>query len=79
MPTADNIANRLNTYGGMIIPLDELPGPLQAVAELLPAAALSEVFHGSFSGDSVSTQSLVVLAVWAVAAPVLAARFFRWE
>src|SRR5690606_22664056 len=28
--------------GGMIIPLDSLPAPLEAVARLLPAAALSE-------------------------------------
>jgi ABC-2 type transport system permease protein len=65
--------------GGMIIPLDELPAGVRAVAELLPAAALSEVLHGSLGGGTVGTQALVVLVVWAVAAPLAAARWFRWE
>ena len=39
--------------GGMVIPLDELPSGLRAVAEVLPAAALAEVFHGALGGGSV--------------------------
>ena len=33
--------------GGMVFPLDRLPGPLRAVAQLLPAAALSEALGGA--------------------------------
>src|SRR5437763_14317409 len=35
--------------GGMVIPLDKLPGAMEAVARLLPGAALSEILHNSAS------------------------------
>jgi ABC-2 type transport system permease protein len=66
--------------GGMAYPLSKLPGPLEALARLLPAAALSECMRGVLaSGHSLPAGSFVVLAVWAVAAPVAAIRCFRWE
>jgi ABC-2 type transport system permease protein len=66
--------------GGMIFPLSKLPGGLRAVAEGLPAGALSDALHGAFTaGASVPTRAWIVLAVWAVATPLLAARTFRWE
>lgn len=66
--------------GGMVIPLDELPGPLRAVARLLPSGALSDALHGAFSaGGDVPARVWIVLAAWAVAAPLVAARTFRWE
>jgi ABC-2 type transport system permease protein len=67
--------------GGMVIPLDSLPGALEAVAELLPAAALAEAMAGSLGGDgrSADATAWVVLGAWAVAAPLLAAWRFRWE
>lgn len=66
--------------GGMVIPLDELPGPLRAVARLLPSGALSDALHGAFSaGGDVPARSWLVLGAWAVAAPLVAARTFRWE
>lgn len=66
--------------GGMVIPLEELPSGVRAVAEVLPAAALADVLNGALrSGVDVASRSWVVLAVWAVVAPVAAARWFRWE
>jgi ABC-2 type transport system permease protein len=66
--------------GGMIVPLTELPEPLRRVAEGLPAAALAEVLHGTIgAAGSVPGRAWVVLVVWAVATPALAARLFRWE
>lgn len=66
--------------GGMIVPFDELPDRMRAIAELLPAAALSDVMIGSLTvGESVHTGSWAVLGVWAVVLPVLAAWRFRWE
>lgn len=66
--------------GGMVIPVAELPGPLRAVARALPAAALSDALHGSLAaGASVPGLAWVVLAVWAVVAPAVAALSFRWE
>jgi ABC-2 type transport system permease protein len=65
--------------GGMAYPLDELPGALQAIAKLLPAAALSDTVRSVLSTQPFPTGQLVVLLAWAVAAPLAAARWFRWE
>jgi len=66
--------------GGMLVPLDKLPGGLAAFARALPAAALAAGLHGAFgSTGAVPTESWVVLALWAVATPVAASLTFRWE
>ena len=66
--------------GGIILPVTDLPGPLAAVASVLPAAALADVFRvalGSADGNAVGP--LLILGGWAVASVGLAARTFRWE
>ena len=66
--------------GGMVFPLERLPGALRAVAELLPAAALTTALGGSLgAAGSVPGKAWLVLLVWAVAAPAAAAATFRWE
>jgi ABC-2 type transport system permease protein len=65
--------------GGMIFPLAKLPGGLRAVAEALPAAALSQVLHGTLSAGPVPARAWLVLAAWAVITPAAAALTFRWE
>jgi ABC-2 type transport system permease protein len=65
--------------GGMAYPLDKLPGAVEAFAKLLPAAALSETVRAVLTARSFPSGELVVLVAWAVVAPLLAARFFRWE
>ena len=68
--------------GGMAYPLEKMPSFLRDLAKALPAAALSECLHGTLgapAGRSFPTGSLVVLVVWAIALPVIAARRFRWE
>jgi ABC-2 type transport system permease protein len=65
--------------GGMAYPLAKLPTPIQDFAKLLPAAALSETVRSVLSSRAFPAGELAVLAVWAVAAPMLAARYFRWE
>ena len=66
--------------GGMIIPLDKLPTAVRVVAELLPAAALSKAMNAAFTaGAPVHAGQWLVLGVWAVLAPLAAARWFRWE
>jgi ABC-2 type transport system permease protein len=66
--------------GGMIVPITKLPSGLQTFAKLLPAEALSAALHAALgAGATVPTESWVVLAVWAVAAPLTAALTFRWE
>ncbi len=66
--------------GGMVFPLDRLPAALEAVARLLPAAALSGALDAALSAPpSVAVGPWAVLAMWAVVAPALAAWRFRWE
>ncbi len=66
--------------GGMAYPLDKLPDALETFAKALPAAALSETVRAALTpGVSFPTGELVVLIVWAIAAPLAAARWFRWE
>ena len=66
--------------GGMVFPLDRLPGFLEALAELLPAAALSSALDAALSSPAtLPTGPWLVLSAWAVLAPALAAWRFRWE
>ncbi len=66
--------------GGMVVPVEELPSALRAVAELLPTAALADILSSSLASPvDVPGRAWLVLAVWAVVTPVLAARWFRWE
>ncbi len=66
--------------GGMAYPIDRLPDALEVVARLLPAAALSESLRGVLdAGASLDGGELAVLVAWAIAAPLAAARWFRWD
>jgi ABC-2 type transport system permease protein len=65
--------------GGMIFPLSELPGALEAVAEALPAAALAGLLQAAAVGAGGAGRDWGVLAAWAAAAPVAAALTFRWR
>ncbi|MFI5045499.1 MAG: ABC transporter permease [Acidimicrobiia bacterium] len=66
--------------GGMAYPLARLPDALETFARLLPAAALSETLRGVLDAHaSFDVGELVVLMAWAVAAPLAAARWFRWD
>jgi ABC-2 type transport system permease protein len=66
--------------GGMLIPLGKLPGWLAGVSKALPAAALADALHHALgSSTAVSIHDWIVLIVWAVLAPTLAATLFRWE
>ena len=70
----------LMVTGGMVVPFEEMPGALQAVAKILPAAPLADVMIGSLRlGEPVHSGSWAVLAAWAAATPVLAAWRFTWE
>lgn len=66
---------------GIVFPLEVLPTPLAAAARALPVAPLAEVLRASLHPGTQAgiVPGLGVLAVWALAAPALAARLFRWE
>jgi ABC-2 type transport system permease protein len=66
--------------GGMAYPLERLPGALQALAEVLPAAALSETVRAVLTPSTAfPVDSFAVLLAWAVVAPAAAVAWFRWE
>jgi len=65
--------------GGMAYPLARLPDAIEAVARALPAAALSDSVRDVLAGTAFPWGSVTVLVVWAIAAPLCAARWFRWE
>ena len=66
--------------GGMVVPLSEMPGALQAVSKVLPAAPLADIMIGSLAeGKHVHGGSWIVIAAWAIVMPLLAAWRFRWD
>jgi ABC-2 type transport system permease protein len=67
--------------GGIVLPLDHLPGPLTTLGALLPSAALADVLRAAIadSAGGELLRPLVVLAAWGIGATALAARTFRWE
>jgi ABC-2 type transport system permease protein len=80
LAAANGLYLLLLLLGGMVVPLSELPEGLRVIAELLPSGALSQILVGTLNaGQSVPAHAWVVLAAWAVLAPLAAAKTFRWE
>jgi ABC-2 type transport system permease protein len=66
--------------GGIVVPLERLPGAIAAIAEVLPPAALVKVLAvGLGALDADATEALAILAGWAVVLAGLAARRFSWD
>ena len=85
-PSSSTLAGANGLYlaflllGGIVVPVDRLPGVLADLARLLPAAALSDALRiglGAAPGDA--TGALAILAGWGLVAVGLAVRTFRWE
>jgi ABC-2 type transport system permease protein len=66
--------------GDGILPLDHLPTPLADLAQILPAAALTDALRAAMTnGAAFPTSPLIVLAVWTVIILAIAIRTFKWE
>jgi ABC-2 type transport system permease protein len=66
--------------GGGILPLSHLPAGLAAIAQLLPAAALTQALQAALTkGAAFPGSSLLILAIWAAIILLFAARTFKWE
>ena len=64
--------------GGIVVPVDRLPGPLAAIASLLPSGALAEGLRTTLAtGAAPGAGPVVVLLAWTAAAGVLAVRTVR--
>jgi ABC-2 type transport system permease protein len=65
--------------GGIVLPIEHLPAPLDTIAAALPAAALSDLFRGALGRATEVAGPALVLVAWAVGGAGLAVRSFRWE
>jgi ABC-2 type transport system permease protein len=65
--------------GGIVVPLDHLPGSLATVASLLPAAALADTFRVALGSGGDAVRPLAILIAWGAGSVALAVRTFRWE
>ncbi|MGQ0574769.1 MAG: ABC transporter permease [Pseudonocardia sp.] len=64
--------------GGIVVPLAQLPGPLAAVAGVLPSGALAEGLRSALTtGVAPGWTPVLVLACWAAGAAALATRTVR--
>jgi ABC-2 type transport system permease protein len=80
LAAANGLYILLLLIGGMIVPLSQLPMGLRVIAEVLPPAALADALAGATAGTTwAQTRDWIVLVVWAIATPVVAASTFRWE
>jgi ABC-2 type transport system permease protein len=65
---------------GGIFPLDRLPAPLAGFAQLLPAAALTQVLQNTMvAGQAFPGSAFLTLAIWAVIILSVAIKIFKWE
>lgn len=67
--------------GGVVVPVDHLPGPVASLASMLPAAALSNALRAALGSAAAGEAggSIALLLLWGVVATVVAARTFAWE
>jgi ABC-2 type transport system permease protein len=66
-------------FAGLYYPRQSMPPMLRDIGDWTPLGASVQALEDSMRGVFPATQSLLVLAAWAVVFGVLAVRFFRWE
>jgi ABC-2 type transport system permease protein len=65
---------------GIVVPLTSLPGFIRRVAVALPPGAMAEGLHRVLGqGHAPTIADWVVLGVWALVAPLVAAKTFRFD
>jgi ABC-2 type transport system permease protein len=65
-------------FGGVVAPIDALPGALGGLASVLPWGAATHALAAALTGGD-ALPALVILLAWALGAVGLAARAFRWD
>src|SRR6266581_4236221 len=66
--------------GGGILPLSHLPPALAAIAQILPAAALTQALQATMSNNApFPGVALLTLVIWAVVILLVAMKTFKWE
>ena len=66
--------------GGGILPLSHLPPTLAAIAEVLPAAALTQALQATMSDHaSFAWSPFIILVIWTIGILLVAIKTFKWE
>jgi ABC-2 type transport system permease protein len=65
--------------GGIVLPVDHLADPLAAIAGVLPAAALADLFRVALGSGGDAAGPVAILVAWGLGAVALTVRTFRWE
>ncbi|HEY3436342.1 MAG TPA: ABC transporter permease, partial [Actinotalea sp.] len=65
--------------GGVLLPVDLLPGPAAGAASLLPSGALGEALRAALATGSTDGRAMLALVVWTAVLGAAAGRFFRWD
>jgi ABC-2 type transport system permease protein len=76
-PLSGALFTALGLLGGIWVPIDQMPGALQAVAKALPAYWLAQAGREPLAGTWIGWSGVAVLAGWTVAFALLAARAYR--
>jgi ABC-2 type transport system permease protein len=69
----------LGALGGIVIPAERLPRPLQDSVHLLPSGALGEGLRDAFLHGALNGSAVLVLLLWLVVAGAAAIRWFKWN
>ena len=65
--------------GGVLLPIDLLPGPLASLAAVLPSGALGEALRAALTTGGVHGAAVAVLLVWTAVLTAAATRWFHWS
>jgi ABC-2 type transport system permease protein len=66
---------------GLFVPVDQMPGPMQLVARVMPASYAVSLMRGAWKGESwwLHTGDLIALAIIGAVCTAVAVKVFRWE
>jgi ABC-2 type transport system permease protein len=80
LAVANGLYLLLLLLGDIVIPISHLGPWIGGLAALLPSTVLAEALRDALgAAGTVSSASWLILALWAVLAPLAAALTFRWE
>lgn len=66
--------------GGIVWPVEEMPGLLSIPARLLPSSAFADALRETLSAQpTLPWVNFLILVAWSILAIVVASRTFRWE
>jgi ABC-2 type transport system permease protein len=66
-------------FSGLWLPIASMPALLQHISHATPLGAAVQALTDAWQGNFPHPVQLITLAIYAIVAPALAARLFRWE